>query len=303
MQSASLPDLQAFAAVARLRSFRRAAVELGVSPSALSHTLRGLESRLAVRLLNRTTRSVAPTEAGERLLKRIAQPLSDIHSAIDEVNAYRDSPHGRLLINAPRAACELVLAPLVARFVSEHPSMHVELVAEDALVDIVDAGFDAGVRFGERLQQDMVAVPIGPRQRFVVVGSPQYLAEHGAPRCPRELAKHRCVRIRFSDGSLYRWEFSRGEERLAVDVEGSVTVGDMHLMIHAAESGLGLAYVYTQYAAPGLSEGRLHSVLDEWRPYEPGFFLYYPSRRLVPAGLRAFIDLAKRSLQPDHLVE
>lgn len=293
MKAACLNDLQAFAAVARTRSFRRAAAELSVSPSALSHALRGLETRLGVRLLNRTTRSVAPTEVGERLLNRLAPALLDIHGALEEVNAFRDSPLGTLRINAPRAACELVLAPLVGRFLATHPGMRVELVAENAFVDIVADGFDAGVRFGESLQQDMIAVPLGPPQRFVVVGSPAYLAAHGTPGSPRELAQHQCVRIRFPNGSSYRWEFARGSERLEIEVDGPLAVGEMPLMIAAAEQGLGLAYVYAQYATSPIAAGRLTTVLEDWCPEIPGFYLYYPSRRLMPAGLKAFVDLLR----------
>ena len=293
MSATSLSDLHAFACVARLRSFRRAAAELEVSPSALSHALRNLETRLGVRLLNRTTRSVAPTEAGERLLARLSPALRDLQGALDEVNAFRDSPLGSLRLNAPRPACELVLAPLVAAFLARHPDMQVELVADDALVDIVAAGFDAGVRFGERLQQDMVAIPIGPPQRFIVVASPDYLARHGVPRTPRELTAHRCIRIRFPGGALYRWEFSRAGESLDIEVNGALTVGEMPLMIHAAEQGLGLAYVYASYAADALAAGRLVSVLDDWRAQDERFYLYYPSRRLLPAGLRAFVALVR----------
>jgi DNA-binding transcriptional LysR family regulator len=293
--NASLADLQAFSAVARLRSFRRAAVELGVSPSALSHTLRGLEARLGVRLLNRTTRSVAPTEAGERLLGRLSPALLDIQGALDEVNAFRDSPLGTLRINAPRAAAELVLAPLIARFIMTNPDMRVELVTDDALVDIVATGFDAGVRFGESVQQDMIAVPLGPPQRFIVVASPAYLATHGTPQCPRDLQHHRCIRVRFPSGAVYRWEFAKGSEQLEVEVDGPLTVGDMPLMIRAAEDGLGVAYVYAQYAAPGLAAGRLLAMLDDWCPEIPGFFLYYPSRKLMPAGLRAFVAMLRET--------
>lgn len=293
MNPASLADLQAFAAVARLRSFRQAASELGVSPSALSHALRGLETRLGVRLLNRTTRSVAPTEAGERLLNRLSPALQDIHGALDELNAFRDSPLGTLRINAPHAACELVLAPLVARYIATHPGMRVELVADDAFVDIVATGFDAGVRFGESLQQDMVALPLGPAQRFVVVASPDYLATHGTPRCPRELQQHQCIRIRFNNGTFYRWEFARGNEQLEIEVDGPLAVGEMSLMIDAAERGLGLAYVYAQYASAPVAAGRLLTVLEDWCPQIPGFYLYYPSRKLMPAGLKAFVELIR----------
>lgn len=294
MDRPSLVDLQAFATVARLRSFRRAAGELHVSPSALSHTLRSLETRLGVRLLNRTTRSVSPTEAGQRLLARLAPTLQELDDALDEINSFRDSPVGTLRLNVPRAAAEYVLAPLASRFLREYPGMRLEIVTDDNLIDIVAGGFDAGVRFGERLAQDMIAVPFGPAQRFVVVASPAYLAAHGRPATPQQLSAHRCIRIRFPNGSIYRWEFSRGDEKIEVEVEGPLDVGEMPLMVRAAEDGIGLAYVYEQSAALALAAGRLVTVLDDWRPPEPGFFLYYPSRRLVPAGLRAFIDLLQR---------
>lgn len=300
MNPPSLAELQGFAAVARLRSFRRAATELNISPSALSHTLRGLETRLGIRLLNRTTRSVAPSQAGERLLARLAPALREIDAALEEINDFRDSPHGTLRINAPRAAAEYVLVPLAARFLQENPGMRLEIVADDNLVDIVAEGFDAGVRFGERLAQDMVAVPLGPAQRFVVVASPAYLAEHGTPQRPQALAGYRCIRIRFPNGTLYRWEFARGGEKLEIEVDGPLDLGDMPLMVRAAEDGVGLAYVYEQAAAAGIAAGRLVTVLDDWRPAEPGFFLYYPSRRLVPAGLRAFIDLLQKMAPADY---
>lgn len=294
-EQASLNDLHAFAAVARTRNFRRAAAELGVSPSALSHALRGLEARLGVRLLHRTTRSVAPTEAGERLLARLTPALHEIADAIDALNDYRETPLGTVRINAPRAACDWVLAPLVARFLAEHSGMRVELVDDDSFIDIVAKGFDAGVRFGESLQQDMVAVPLGPAQRFIVVASPTYLAKRGRPTDPRQLLDHDCIRLRFPNGSFYRWEFSRDGERIDVAVDGPLALGDMRLMVQAAEQGLGLAFVYEQYARDTVAAGRLVTVLDDWRPLETGFFLYYPSHRQVPAGLRAFIDLARET--------
>lgn len=290
-----LADLQCFAAVARLCSFRRAATELGVSPSALSHSLRGLEARLGVRLLNRSTRSVAPTEAGQRLLDRLAPALLDIDSALETLNAFRDSPVGTLRFNAPRHAAEHVLGPLANRFLLANPGMRIEIVADDAFVDIIQGGFDAGVRFGESLDRDMVAIPLGPPQRFVVVGSPAYLKQAGRPSDPRELNRHRCIRIRFPSGARYRWEFEKAGEKLEVDVAGPLEVGEMPLMLRAAEDGLGLAYVYAETARASLSAGRLETVLDDWRPPEAGFFLYYPSRRLPPAGLQKFIELVKES--------
>lgn len=292
-RAASLNDLHAFAAVARTRNFRQAAAELGVSPSALSHALRGLETRLGVRLLNRTTRSVAPTEAGERLLIRLAPALDQITEALTELEDLRTAPSGSLRINAPRAACDWVLAPLMPLFLARYPGMRVDLVGDDSLVDIVARGFDAGVRFGESLQQDMVAVPLGPPQRFIVVASPEHLARHGRPVHPRELIEHPCIRLRFPNGAYYRWEFAQGQEHIDVTVDGPLALADMRLMVQAAEQGLGLAFVYQQYAQQALEAGRLLTVLDDWRPAETGFFLYYPSQRLVPAGLRAFIELVR----------
>jgi DNA-binding transcriptional LysR family regulator len=297
MNPPPLAHLQAFATVARLRSFRAAAQALGVSPSALSHTLRELENRLGVRLLNRTTRSVAPSEAGAQLLARLAPALQDIDGALDALNDFRSTPLGTLRINAPRAAAEWVVAPLLAGFLAANPGMHCELVANDALVDIVSEGFDAGVRFGESLQQDMVAVPIGPPQRMIVVAAPDYLARHGTPQSPRDLPQHECIRLRFPSGVLYRWEFARrtpaGEEKLEVAVDGRLTLGEMPLLVRAAVDGVGLAFVFEQYARAELAAGRLVSVLDEWCPSIPGLFLYYPSRRHLPAGLRAFVEMLR----------
>ena len=296
MVSNRLDDLQAFSVIARLRSFRQAAIELNVSPSALSHTMRGLEERLGIRLLNRTTRSVAPTAAGEQLLARLSPALLDIQSALDAINAFRDSPLGTLRLNAPKAAAELVVAPLVNRFLTHHPGMTVELVSDDGLLDIVAAGFDAGVRFGESLQQDMVALPLGGNQRFIVVASPAYLAEHPAPDNPRELGQHACMCIRFPSGASYRWEFAKEGVSLEVEVAGPLALNNMRLMVDAAQAGLGLAYVYAQYAQPGLASGKLRQVLADWCPEIAGFYLYYPSRKLMPAGLKAFVAMLKKSL-------
>ncbi|MDZ7938312.1 MAG: LysR family transcriptional regulator [Rhodoferax sp.] len=288
-----LPDLRLLSCIARHLSFRQAADELGVSASAVSHSLRALEAKLGVRLFNRTTRSVALTEAGQRLLGQVAPALDNIQRALEDINTFRDTPVGRVRLNAPRPAGELVLAPLVAKFLRQYPGVKVDLVLDDALVDIVQAGFDAGVRYGESLQQDMVAIPLGGRQRFVVVASPDYLRQHGPPGSPRELAQFPCIGLRFPSGVLYRWEFEKAGERVEVDVDGPLTLGELSLAVRAAEDGLGLAYVYAQQAAAGLAAGRLVQVLGDWCPEVPGFFLYYPSRRLAPAALRAFIDLVR----------
>lgn len=198
-------------------------------------------------------------------------------------------------INAPRAACELVIAPLLAPFLSRHPGMQVELVSDDAFVDIVADGFDAGVRFGESLQQDMVAVPLGPPQRFIVVASPDFLARYGEPRDPHELVRFPCMRIRFPSGRAYRWEFAKDGQAVEVDVQGPLASNDMQAMARAALDGIGLAYVYEPHAREALQSGRLKQVLADWCPVVPGFYLYYPSRRGMPAGLRAFVDLLQET--------
>lgn len=292
----NLDDLRAFVAVAHRQSFRKAALDLGVTPSALSHTLRGLESRLAVRLLHRTTRSVAPTEAGQLLLDRLTPALTDIEQALAGIDDYRQSLVGTLRINAPRAAVDLVLGARVRRFLDAHPGMQVELISDNAMIDIVAAGFDAGVRFGRSLQRDMVSIPFGEPQRFVTVGAPSLLKARALPRHPTELLNWPCIRQRFPSGTVYRWEFQRGEERLDVEVQGRVTCNDMREMIKMAEHGLGLAYVYEAYALQALSEGRLEAVLSDWYPPAESFHLYFPDRSLMPSGMRAWVEMLKNDI-------
>jgi DNA-binding transcriptional LysR family regulator len=294
MDRAGLPDLAAFASVATHRSFRRAAAELGVSPSALSHAIRGLEERLGVRLLNRTTRSVAPTAAGERLLLRLGPALRDIGDALDELDEFRDRPAGTLRLNVPRVAARLLIAPAAAAFLRENPGMRLEVATEDGLVDLVAGGFDAGVRFGERVERDMISVRVGPERRFAVVAAPAYLASRGVPLAPADLRGHACVRLRFPSGFLYRWEFEREGESVAVEVDGPLTVDDLDHAVTAAEGGVGIALAFEEQAAAALRAGRLVRVLEDWCPPFPGFHLYYPSRRQVPAGLRAFVELLRR---------
>ncbi|XXF80167.1 LysR family transcriptional regulator [Myxococcaceae bacterium GXIMD 01537] len=288
-------DLASFLAIATHRSFRQAAVELGVSASALSHALRGLEERLGVRLVNRTTRSVALTEAGEQLYERIHPAFRDIRDAVEGLNAFRGRPMGTLRLNAARQSAQLALLPLLTRFLKAYPDVRVDLQVDDAMTDIVSEGFDAGVRFGERVAADMIAVPIGPRQRSAVVASPEYLSRHATPRTPHDLRELPCIRYRFLGGALYRWEFERDGEEVEVEVNGPLTLGDQQLMIHAALDGVGLAYVFEALVQPQLTEGRLVRVLEDWCPSYPGFFLYYPSRRQLPAALRAFVDFARAS--------
>ena len=297
MQRAAVSDLSAFVAVATHRSFSRAAAELGLSPSALSHTVRSLEERLDLRLLNRTTRSVAPTEAGERLLERLRPALRDIDDALEDANAFRAKPAGRLRLNVPRSAALFLLAPVMTRFIKAYPQMRLEITAEDRLVDIVASGYDAGVRFGESVERDMVAVRIGPDLRMAVVGSPAYFRRHPKPVKPRDLRGHACIRFRLPSGTIYRWEFEKKGEVLEVEVDGPLTLSDQQVMLQAALDGAGLAIVLEPHARAHMKARQLVRVLADWCPPFPGYFLYYPSRRQVPAGLRAFIDMMRQELR------
>jgi len=295
MKNQSTADLSIFLCIAQHLNFSRAAVDLGLTPSALSHSLRALENRLGVRLFNRTTRSVALTEAGERLYTRLKPAFRDIDDALEDLNHFRDKPSGNLRITAGRQACELVLLPIAGAFLQAYPDIRLEVVESDALLDIVAAGFDAGVRFGNRLEADMVSLPIGPTLRSVVVASPAFLERHAAPQKPEDLHTLPCIRHRFPSGALYRWEFERGGIDQEIEVNGPLTLGDVSLMVGPALQGLGLAYVFEDMVSEHLAAGRLVQVLADWCPYYPGLHLYYPSRRHVPAPLKAFIDFARHA--------
>ncbi|KAB8061101.1 LysR family transcriptional regulator [Janthinobacterium violaceinigrum] len=290
---ADLNELTAFAAVARLRSFRKAALERGVSASALSHALRALEERLGVRLLNRTTRSVTPTEAGQQLLARLAPAMREITDALLDLSTLQDVPAGKLRLNVPRPAARLLLAPMLAQFVARYPRVQVELVTDDGMIDIVRDGFDAGIRFGEHVAADMIAVPVGAPQPFVVVASPAYLAAHGAPSTPRALLGHACIGRRFPSGRQYAWEFGQAGEGVSIAVGGPLVFDDDELMLRAARDGAGLAYVYEADARADIAAGRLVCVLERCLPPPPRYFLYYPSRRQMPSVLRAFVDMVR----------
>jgi DNA-binding transcriptional LysR family regulator len=286
-------DLAVFLAIARHRSFRAAAAELGVSASALSHALRNIETRLDLRLLNRTTRSVALTEAGQRLFERISPAFRDIDDALDDLNNFRGKPAGTLRFNAARQSTQLVLLPIVTRFLKSFPDIEIEIAVDHALIDVVAAGFDAGVRFGETIAADMIAVPIGPRHRFAVVGSPAYFKHRKPPVTPHDLKALPCVRYRFNRGTFYRREFERGGVEVDIDVEGPLTLNDQDLMVDAALDGAGLAFVFEAQVKQLLAKRKLARVLADWCPAYPGFFLYYPSRRQLPAALRAFVDFVR----------
>jgi DNA-binding transcriptional LysR family regulator len=294
MPKPTLNDLAAFAAVAEHRSFRKAADQLGVSRSALSHALLGLERNLGVRLLNRTTRSVSPTEAGARLLARLSPVLRDLDGALDSLADVRGKPHGTLRINASKGAARLLLRRLVPEFLAQYPDVELDLVSEGRLVDIVEQGFDAGVRLGEAVPQDMVAVRIAGDTRFLAVASPAYLARRAPPETPHDLRHHRCIRQRLPSGKRYRWEFAKHGEEVAVDVPGALTLDDNDLMVEAAATGLGIAFIPQGFAQDLLQDGRLVIVLEDWCPWIAGPTLYYPGNRHVPSPLRAFIDMATR---------
>lgn len=286
---ASLADLTAFAMVARHRSFRAAADAMGVSRSSLSHALRGLEARLGVRLLHRTTRSVSPTDAGARLLERLGPVLGELDAALAEA-AGVDGPAGPLRINALEAAARWLLVEVVPRFLERHPRVELDLVVDDRFVDIVADGFDAGVRLREAVPQDMVAVPFGGDARFLAVASPAYLATHGEPATPYDLKRHRCIRQRLASGKPYRWEFQKGRHEFAVDVPGALTLNNNALMVAAASAGLGIAFVPERTAAAAFADGQLRAVLADWSPTIAGLCLYFPGHRHVPPALRAFVD-------------
>jgi DNA-binding transcriptional LysR family regulator len=289
MSDIDLRDLDAFVAVARTRNFRRAALESRVSVSSLSQRLRELEERLGVRLMNRTTRSVALTEAGELLLARVAPAMGDVSAALDQVRGLRGVPSGRLRINAPPPAIDLVLAPMVAPFLRAHPQIDLEIVGESAFIDIVDAGYDAGVRYGEHLAQDMIAVPLSPPQRYAVVASPDHVERHGRPKHPKDLLEHACIRTRFGSGALLDWEFEKAGRVVKVAPPAKLVATYLGLAMRAAQDGVGFWLTFEGYVRDGIKSGALVSVLDDWCEPFPGPFLYYPSRRQPPPALAAFV--------------
>lgn len=295
-QPPGLAALDAFLAVARLGSFRAAADARGVTPSAFSHAMRSLEARLGTRLFHRTSRSVRLTESGEQLLARVGPALGEIEDAVAMLGTETEAPAGRLRLNVPHSAIPLIIAPLLPRFLADFPAVSLEVVGDDRLVDIVAAGFDAGIRPGRRLAPGMVAVPLRPARRFAVVASPAYLARHGSPAMPADLAGHDCICRRYPSGGRYAWEFARDGEILEVDVSGRIATNDPGLMQAAALAGAGLAHVFTHDVAEALAAGTLVRVLADWCPPLPGFSLYYPGRRQPPGPLRAFITTARRLL-------
>lgn len=291
MRGSEFAELKAFVAIIEHGSFKRAAAHLGMSASALSQTLKAFEERLGSRLINRTTRSVALTEIGSRLLETAGPALLALETAVDQASATDDVIAGRLRINSTRDAAIYYLAPLLTPFLLSNPGVALEIVCEERLIDIVGQGFDAGIRLGECLQQDMVAIKLSGPMEMKVVAAPTYLQRFGIPQSPQDLQNHQCLAYRRpTDGSVYRWEFEKEGEKLEVSVNGPALVADPTVLTQAALDGLGIAYVFSHHVQPHLEAGRLVQMLADWTPAFPGFYIYYPSQRLLAAPLKAFVQ-------------
>ena len=287
-------SLAAFSIVAEERSFTRAAARLGVSPSALSHTMRRLEERLGVQLLARSTRSVSTTQAGERLLVRLDPAIGEISRAVEELGASAGRPAGHIRISAPGEAARRVIAPMLPRFVAAHPDIVVEILVEQAFTDIVARRMDAGIRLGESLGKDVVAVPVTGPLRMAVIGAPAYLKKHGMPKTPRDLRAHRCINLRLaSAGTIYKWEFERGTEKMDIAVDGPLVFDSGGMVLDAVLAGVGLGYVLEDRATAHIRKGDLVRLLGDWCPPFPGFYLYYPGRRQVSPALAAFVEAVR----------
>jgi DNA-binding transcriptional LysR family regulator len=301
MTHAKVNDLQAFLAVARDRSFTKAADRLGITPSALSHTIRVLEERLGVRLLARTTRNVAPTDAGERLMRSIAPLFDQITAEVEALGEMRDKPRGTIRITCTDDQIESCLRPMLAGFLKTYPDVTLEFYVDYGFTDVIEERFDAGIRLGEAISKDMIAVRIGPDWRLVVVGSPDYFDRHAAPKSPRELTGHACVNIRHRPSSaIYAWEFEKNGKPFTVRVEGQLVFNSIMHVLNAAVDGIGLAYVPEELAAPYLADGRLKQILGSWCPYFQGYHLYYPNRRQTSPAFSAFVEALRYPAEARH---
>jgi DNA-binding transcriptional LysR family regulator len=296
MRGTDFAELTAFVAVAEQRNFARAAAQLSIAPSTLSQTIRALEERLGVRLLNRTTRSVAPTEAGERLLARLRPALDNVGQAVEEVNAFRDKPMGTLRIVMGRAIATTVFAPMMAPFLAAYPEITLEAVSDDARLDLVSNRFDAGLRIGELIERDMIAVKLIDRIRLACVASPDYLKTRDVPTAPKDLMQHECIRHRWKfDEAIRAWEFERDGERVEIEPQGHLIVNEAQNVVTAAASGVGVGYLPLGMVARQILEKRLVQLLPDWSTEYSGLYIYYPSRRQTPAPLQAFIDFARKA--------
>ncbi|MBB4279628.1 LysR family transcriptional regulator [Rhizobium mongolense] len=293
MDQATLKELEAAIAIARRGTFRAASIDLGLSTTALSHTIGRLEAALGVRLFNRTTRSVSLTDAGRLFMQQVAPSLQDLHAALGSVREQRETPSGTIRINAAPFAARSIIKPLVLEFLRRYPDMNVDIVTEGKMVDIVRDGFDLGVRVEGLVPTDMIAVSLGRPQRHAVVGSPEYIEKHGIPLAPPDLLTHSCIRVRLPDGSLFRWRFEKGGEQVQIDVRGQITLDEASLTRTAVLDGAGLGYLFEQDILPEIEVGQVIRVLADWTPSYPGLCLYYPGRRNLSAGVRAFLELAR----------
>jgi DNA-binding transcriptional LysR family regulator len=300
MRRPGFAELSTFIAVADHGSFTKAAVQLGLSTSSLSQSIRGLEERLGVRLLNRTTRSVSPTQAGAQMLMRLRPLFDQIDSAVEEANAFRDKPAGHLRLTVSPPVASFVLSPLLPKFLAQYPDVTVDVSVDSGLIDIVAGRFDAGIRLGQLVARDMISVRVSAPLRFVVAASPDYLARHPRPTSPKDLRAHNCIRLRFPGGTFLPWQFAIDDEIRDLDVEGSLIATDPYLLARAAADGIGVLYELQEFAAPLIAAGQLVPLLEAWMPPpRHGFCLYYPSRRQNPASLRALIDFLRAHLQTD----
>jgi DNA-binding transcriptional LysR family regulator len=299
MRKPGFAEMNAFVAIAERASFAKAAVHLGVSRSALSETMRGLEEKLGVRLLNRTTRSVALTEVGERLLAELRPALQGFEAAVESINVFRDKPAGHLRLTVPRPAARVVIEPILAKFLAAYPAVSLEIITDSALTDIVRDRFDAGIRPGHRLEQDMIAIRVGEDARPTIVASPDYLRRHGRPKVPADLQAHNCIRQRFASGVIPHWAFEKRGKSLEVTVKGSLIVTDGDLAMRAALDGVGIARLPISSVEALIKQKRLVRLLEEWTPRSVGFFLYYPSRRQAPAALQVFVDFLRAQARGD----
>lgn len=295
MATVRLDHLETFALIVRAGGFRAAAAERGVSSSVMSQTMAVLERSLGIRLLNRTTRSIAVTEAGERLLERLGPALDDIRVALVELDQLREKPSGTLRINAPGPAVDHVLCPLAFAFMEAHPEVKVEIVSDAAIVDIVSQGFDAGVRFGRQLAQDMIATPLGRPLRYAIVAAPGYLQNRPRPETPSDLMAHDCIRRRYPGGGLATWAFEKKGEAVEIVPEGRLTLSSAHQELQAALAGQGIAHVFDEYAREAVAAGRLVELLADWSPVLPSWYLYYPNKRHSSAAMLAFLEFVRRS--------
>jgi DNA-binding transcriptional LysR family regulator len=293
MRKPSFAEMNAFVAIAERASFAKAATHLGISRSTLSETIRGLEDKLGVRLLNRTTRSVALTEVGERLLAELRPALESFEAAVESINVFRDKPAGHLRLTIPRPASKMVIEPILSRFLAAYPAVSLEIITDSALTDLVRDRFDAGIRPGHRVEQDMIALRVGEDARPTVVASPDYLHRHPRPKRPADLQAHNCIRQRFASGAIFPWIFEKRGKTLEVAVSGSLIVSDGDLAMRAALDGVGIARLPVTSVGPQIERNRLVALLEDWQPRSVGFYLYYPSRRQTPAALQAFVDFLK----------